>query len=129
MNTRTPAEVFSPGEFIRDELEARGWTQDDLAQIIGRPQASVNLIINDKRGVTPETAILLSGAFGTSAEFWLNLDSAYKLSKVSEPISLDEIRQRAALFEASPIKEIGKRHWIRHDHAAKQRRRPSPKRP
>jgi HTH-type transcriptional regulator / antitoxin HigA len=129
MNTRTPAEVFSPGEFIRDELDARGWTQDDLAQIIGRPQASVNLIINDKRGITPETAILLSGAFGTSAEFWLNLDSAYKLSKVSEPISLDEIRQRAALFEASPINDMGKRHWIRHDSAVKQRRRPSPKRP
>jgi HTH-type transcriptional regulator/antitoxin HigA len=108
MNTRTPAEVFSPGEFIRDELEARGWTQGDLAQIIGRPQASVNLIVNDKRGITPETAILFSGAFGTSPEFWLNLDSAYKLSKVSEPISMDEIRQRAALFEASPVKRNGK---------------------
>ena len=33
MAPRSPAEVFSPGEFIRDELDARGWTQGDLAQI------------------------------------------------------------------------------------------------
>ena len=113
MNTRTPAEVFPPGEFIRDELEARGWTQDDLAQIMGRPQTAINLIINDKRGITPETAIELGGAFGTSPEFWLNLDSVYKLSKVSEPVPVAEIRQRAALFEASPVGDMEKRGWIR----------------
>jgi HTH-type transcriptional regulator/antitoxin HigA len=113
MNTRTPAEVFPPGEFIRDELDARGWTQDNLAQIMGRPQAAINLIINNKRGVSPETAIELSGAFGTSAEFWLNLDSAYRLSKVSQPVAVAEIRQRAALFEASPVTEMEKRGWIK----------------
>jgi HTH-type transcriptional regulator / antitoxin HigA len=111
MNIRSPAEVFPPGEFVRDELEARGWTQEDLSQIMGRPQAAINLIINDKRGITPETAIELSGAFGTSPEFWLNLDAAYKLSK-SAPVPIEEIRQRAALFEASPVKEMEKRGWI-----------------
>jgi HTH-type transcriptional regulator / antitoxin HigA len=99
MNTRTPAEVFSPGEFIRDELEARGWTQGDLAKIMGRPEPGINLIINDKRGITPETAVELGGAFGTSPEFWLNLDAGYKLSKIS-PIPVAEIRERAALFES-----------------------------
>ena len=42
--TRTPSEVFSPGEFIRDELEERGWTQSDLATILDRPLAAVNQI-------------------------------------------------------------------------------------
>lgn len=37
MPIRVPAEVFAPGEFIREELEARGWTQGDLAQIMDRP--------------------------------------------------------------------------------------------
>ena len=37
MMTRNPAEVFPPGEFVREELEARGWTQTDLAAILGRP--------------------------------------------------------------------------------------------
>jgi HTH-type transcriptional regulator/antitoxin HigA len=99
MNTRTPAEVFPPGEFIRDELDVRGWTQGDLAKIMGRPETAINLIINDKRGITPETALELAGAFGTSPEFWLNLENAYKLSKAIVPVL--EIRQRAALFEAS----------------------------
>src|SRR4051812_4468060 len=110
MNTRTPAEVFPPGEFIRDELEARGWTQGDLAKIMGRPEPSINLIINDKRGITPETANELAAAFGTSAEFWLNLDAIYRLSKASDdPKALDEIRQRAAMFESAPVKEMEKR--------------------
>ena len=113
MDTRTPAEVFPPGEFIQDELDARGWTQDDLAQIMGRPQSAINLMINDKRGISPQTALELGGAFGTSAEFWLNLDSAYRLSKVSEPVIVSEIRKRASLFEASPIKEMEKRGWIK----------------
>jgi HTH-type transcriptional regulator / antitoxin HigA len=111
MSMRTPAEVFPPGEFIRDELEARGWTQGDLAQIMGRPEPAINLIINDKRGITPETAIELAGAFGTSPEFWLNLENAYKLSKVVVPFS--EIRERASLFEAAPVKEMEKRGWIK----------------
>ncbi len=110
MNARTPAEAFPPGEFIREELEARGWTQSDLAQITGRPEAAINLIINDKRGITPETAIELSGAFGTSPDYWLNLDNAYKLSKAV--VSVSEIRQRASLFENSPIKEMVRRGWI-----------------
>jgi HTH-type transcriptional regulator / antitoxin HigA len=111
MSTRTPAEVFPPGEFIRDELEARGWTQGDLAQIMGRPEPAINLIINDKRGITPDTATELAGAFGTSPEFWLNLENAYRLSKVVVPFS--EIRERASLFEASPVKEMEKRGWIK----------------
>lgn len=111
MSNRTPAEVFPPGEFIRDELEARGWTQGDLAQIMGRHESEINLIINDKRGITPDTATELAGAFGSTPEFWLNLDNAYKLSKVVVPLS--EIRARAALFEASPVKEMEKRGWIK----------------
>jgi HTH-type transcriptional regulator / antitoxin HigA len=106
MNNRTPAEVFPPGEFIRDELEARGWTQGDLAQVMGRPEPAINLIINDKRGITAETATELAGAFGTTPEFWLNLDSAYKLSKVTVPLS--DIRKRASLFESARIKRMKK---------------------
>jgi HTH-type transcriptional regulator/antitoxin HigA len=47
-----PAEVFMPGEYLRDELEARGWTQGDFARIIGRPVQVVNEIINGKKRIT-----------------------------------------------------------------------------
>ncbi len=55
MLKRVPAEVFPPGEFIREELESRGWTQDDLAQIMGRPVRLVNELVNAKKQITPDT--------------------------------------------------------------------------
>ena len=44
-----PAEVFPPGEFLRDELEARGWNQTEFAEILGREPRVVNEIILAKR--------------------------------------------------------------------------------
>jgi HTH-type transcriptional regulator/antitoxin HigA len=82
---RKPAQVFPPGEFIREELEARGWTQTDLARIIGRPLQAVNAIINCKKEITAQTAVSLAAAFGTSPEVWLNLESAYRLAQVGAP--------------------------------------------
>ena len=76
------AEVFPPGESIREELEARGWTQKDLAEILGRPLQAINGIVNAKKEITPQTAAELSQAFGTSPELWLNLEAAYRLSRV-----------------------------------------------
>ena len=77
MNARVPAEVFPPGEFLKDELEAREWTQQELAEIMGRPPRLINEIVHAKRAVTPETAIGLAMALGTSAEYWMNLESQY----------------------------------------------------
>jgi HTH-type transcriptional regulator/antitoxin HigA len=85
MLKRVPAEVFPPGEFIREELEARGWTQDDLAQIMGRPLRLVNELVNGKKQITPETARGLGDAFGTGPIYWMNLDSAFRLSQ-SDPV-------------------------------------------
>ncbi len=79
MSQRIPAEVLAPGEFLREELETRGWTQADLAERMGRPLRSINEIINGKKAVTAETAIGLGHAFGTSAEYWLNLEMSYRL--------------------------------------------------
>ncbi len=76
------AQVFPPGDFIREEIEARGWSQADLARIIGRPTQAVNMIINGKKEITPQTAVELAEAFGTSAQLWLNLETSYRLSKV-----------------------------------------------
>ena len=45
MTSRIPAEVFPPGEFLADELEARGWTQTEFAEMINRPQKLVNDIV------------------------------------------------------------------------------------
>jgi HTH-type transcriptional regulator/antitoxin HigA len=80
----TPAEVFGPGEYLRDELAERGWTQTQFAKIIGRPIQLVNGIINGKVAVTAQTAKEFAAAFGTSAQVWMNLQSSYDLFKAPE---------------------------------------------
>ncbi len=77
MKERRPAESFPPGEFIRDELEARNWTQEDLAEVMGRDLRLVNEVITGKRGITPETAKGLGEVLETSAQYWMNLQSAF----------------------------------------------------
>jgi len=83
MIERTPAEVFPPGEFLRDELDARGWTQIEFAEIISRPPRLVNEIIAGERRITTETAREFSAAFGTSTQLWLDLETSYQLSKTA----------------------------------------------
>jgi HTH-type transcriptional regulator/antitoxin HigA len=111
MAEQRPVEVFPPGEFLREELEERGWTQVDLAEILGRPAQLVNEIISGKRGITPETAKGLGAAFGTSAELWLNLEQAYKLWRLSDQTN-DDVTRRAGIFSYAPISEMVKRGWI-----------------
>jgi HTH-type transcriptional regulator/antitoxin HigA len=108
---RTPAEVFPPGDFIRRELEARGWTQDDLATIMGRPLQAINELIGGKKQITPETALGLAKAFGDDdALYWLNLDNVYRLSK-AKPLD-DAVEHRAKLYARFPVRDLIKRNWI-----------------
>ena len=111
MPLRSPAETFSPGEFIREELDARGWTQGDLAQIMGRPLQFVNELAAGKKQITPETAIGLAHAFGDDdALYWMNLDSAYRLAH-AKPVD-ESVSRRAKLYSKFPVRELIKRNWI-----------------
>ncbi|HEY55221.1 MAG TPA: ImmA/IrrE family metallo-endopeptidase [Dehalococcoidia bacterium] len=110
MRDRKFAEVFPPGEFIKEELEARGWTQDDLAEILGRPTRLVNELIAAKRGITPETAKGLGGAFGTSGQLWMNLESVYRLSRGES--EQEHVARRAALYTKAPIRAMIRRKWL-----------------
>ena len=109
---RKPAEIFPPGDFIREELEARNWTQGDLAAILARPLQLVNEIVLAKRAITPETAQGLANAFSTSPELWLNLESIYQLSKLKTEDNV--VSRRAKLYEKAPVKEMVRRHWVEH---------------
>lgn len=112
MAERKAAEVFPPGEFIKEELEARNWNQVELAEIIGRQPSVINEIILGKRSISPEIAKELGEAFGTSAEYWLNLESIYQLWRVNDVDNV--IARRARLYRIAPIKEMVKRNWINH---------------
>lgn len=99
--------AFPPGDYIKEELAERGWTQADLAQIMGRNASALNQIITGKGGITAATAKELSEAFGTTAELWMNLESSYRLSLAAGPGG--EIRRRAELFKKAPLEAMEKR--------------------
>ena len=71
-----------PGEILSEEfLIPMGLTQVALAEHLGVPVQRVNEIVRGKRGITPETAWLFSQAFGTTPEFWINLQTNYDLAR------------------------------------------------
>lgn len=75
---RTPSH---PGEILSEEfLKPLEVTQVALAAHLGIPVQRVNELVRGKRGVTPETAWLLAGAFGTTPEFWLALQANHDLA-------------------------------------------------
>lgn len=107
----TLAATFPPGEFLREELEARRWSQTEFAEIVGRPVRLINELIAGKKAITPETAVQIGSALGTGPEVWMNLESQYQLSKVKT--SDGQVAQRAKLYELFPVREMLKRGWIR----------------
>lgn len=110
MTTTTTHTAIHPGEFIRDEIEERSWSQTDLAYILGKSAQTVNRLLTGKSGITPEMAKALSGAFDVSPELFLNLQRAYDLANAEEP---DEgIAKRARLLNVYPIREMVKRGWL-----------------
>ena len=72
--------VSTPGEILLEEfLEPMGISQYRLAKAIGRPQSALSDIVHGRRAITAEMARLLGEALGTTAQFWLNLETAYEL--------------------------------------------------
>jgi HTH-type transcriptional regulator/antitoxin HigA len=110
MENQTIAKAFPPGDFIKEELEAREWTQLSLAEIMGRQTSVVSAIVNGKRAISLDIATELSSAFGTSVDYWMNLEKSYQQFLRSR--SDDSISRRARLFQLAPVKEMIKRNWI-----------------
>jgi antitoxin HigA-1 len=83
-----------PGVVLEEEfLMPLGLTQVTLAKHLSVPTQRINELIRGKRGVTPETAWLLAGAFQTTPQFWLNLQANYDLAvnrpdREIQPLSL-----------------------------------------
>ncbi|MDE7346216.1 MAG: HigA family addiction module antidote protein [Muribaculaceae bacterium] len=101
-NNLYPSNPIHPGEMIKDEIEYRGITQKALAAEIGVPVSVLNEILNGKRAVTTEYAILLEAALGIEADLWLRLQTEYnKQIAMSNPSFLErlsKIRHAAAFM-------------------------------
>lgn len=70
------AEAFPVGEILADELEERGWTQGEFAEIIGRPTQFVSEIISGKKEITRDSAREIAAALDQSPTYWLNCRTA-----------------------------------------------------
>ncbi|OGI47273.1 MAG: addiction module antidote protein, HigA family [Candidatus Muproteobacteria bacterium RIFCSPHIGHO2_01_FULL_65_16] len=75
-----------PGRILKRELIARGLSANRLALALRVPSGRITDILNGKRGVTPETALRFARFFGTSAEFWVNLQARYDLSMAAKKL-------------------------------------------
>lgn len=103
MNTNhilTPAFAIHPGEMLKDELDARNITQKEFAKKIGVSYTMLNDIINGRRNISAEMAVLFEAALGTEAGVWVELQAQYDLMTVRSDsklrIRFDEIRKVCA---------------------------------
>ena len=83
---RTP---IHPGEVLGDELEETGLTAKRLADLIAVPPNRLYQILAARRNITADTALRLSRYFGTSADFWMNLQTAYELDLARQKLGAD----------------------------------------
>lgn len=101
-NNLYSSKPIHPGEMIKDEIEYRGISQKDLAAEIGVPASVLNAVLNGKRALTTEYALLLEAALGIEADVWLKIQSDYnKQVAKSDPsfmARLERIRRVAAFL-------------------------------
>jgi len=77
-----PDIAIPPGEYLAEEIEARGISQKELARRMGRPLNAINEIVNGKKAITAETALQLEEVMPEiPARFWLNLETDYQLTR------------------------------------------------
>lgn len=79
VQTVKPFIAVHPGEVIKDEIEVRGISQKKLSEILGVPYTMLNEILNGKRNITPETALLFEAALDINAELLINMQSSFSL--------------------------------------------------
>ena len=71
--------AIHPGEHLAEELKELGMSAAELARQLGVPTNRITHILNGQRAITGDTALRLAHFFGTTPEFWLNLQSLYEL--------------------------------------------------
>jgi antitoxin HigA-1 len=91
--------AIHPGEILNDELAELGVTPTELSRQINMPPHRVTRIIHGRRGITGDTALRLGHWFGTSARFWLNLQSAYDLRIAEEKAGEEVFQASDPIFE------------------------------
>jgi addiction module HigA family antidote len=101
-NNLEPSEPIHPGEMLKEEIEYRGISQKKLAAKIGMSYSVLNEVLNCKRAVTTEYALLFEAALGIEAGIWMRIQADYSMQTAKQDKSfadrLNQIRKVAAVF-------------------------------
>jgi len=106
-NDMIPGDIFHPGEYIKDELEARGLHQQDLADKMKVSKSEISLVIHAHRDINPKMAVLLEMALGIDAEFWMNLQVKYDIDKIKK-----KLQKSIKVAKISPAKKEKLKHLV-----------------
>jgi len=108
-----PFMVFGPGDFIKEELEARDWTQEDLAKITNLSSKTISLLMKNKARITYHIAQLLGQAFHVSPDYWVNLDLEYQLHSNNKKNEETEVDIKRKIYSNMPIRQMIKKGWLK----------------
>jgi addiction module HigA family antidote len=75
--------AIPPGEILKDEIDFLGYSANQFAKMLGVPTNRITTILNAQRSITADTALRLAEFFGTTPEFWMNLQTSYDLKITS----------------------------------------------
>jgi HTH-type transcriptional regulator/antitoxin HigA len=107
------AKKFGPGYFIKEQMEIRGWVQEELADVLGLSPKHLNSILLDKQPLNIENAKKLASAFNTSPQYWLNLDNDYRLWLEQEKREQTAVVEaKAAIYSRMPVRDMMKKGWL-----------------
>lgn len=79
--------AIHPGEILKEELEVLGLSANEFAKRLKIPTNRITSIVNGERSITADTALRLAHYFGTTPEFWMNLQTAYDLKVTMKKVS------------------------------------------
>jgi HTH-type transcriptional regulator / antitoxin HigA len=102
----------TPADFIKEQMEVRDWTQEDLADVLGYSSQTVLKLLKNRTSITIDVAKALGKAFNQTPQYWLNLDNIYRLHLREDTQADEAVAIRSKLYASLPINEMVKRRWI-----------------
>jgi len=109
-------ETKTPGQIVRDAMEAKGWNQSDLAFALGTTTAAINQILSDKRSISHNMAQALGAALESPPEMFARVQAEWDVRQADRPDPT--IPARARILAKYPLREMLKRGWIDPEHKA-----------
>lgn len=114
INNIKPFINIGVGDIIREQMEIRNWKQKDMSDILGVSLKHINQLLQNNQPLTLDMANRLANAFNTSPQYWINIDTNYRLNlKVENNVKENEIKIKSEIYGKMPIREMYKKHWLR----------------